>query len=188
MAADFSLTSGGRVVAVSRAAHHRFSKAGQLAIRLKAGLGIEGDAHAGHTVQHVWQRRRQPQAPNLRQVHLFPLEMLEDLRRRGFAVGPGDLGENVTTCGIDLIALPARSRLVFVGGAAVEVTGLRDPCRQLDRFAPGLMQALLDRAGDGTVLRKAGIMAIVIAGGDIRPGDAITVQPPDGPHEPLRPV
>lgn len=176
------------VTAVSRSPLHRFSKANELFIRLVEGVGVEGDAHAGATVKHRSRARWTPQAPNLRQVHLVHAELHDELRAAGFRVEPGDIGENVTTRGIDLLALPTGARLRLGDAAVVEVTGLRNPCVQLDRFQDGLMAATLGRDDDGELVRKAGIMAIVVAGGEVRAGDAITVALPAGPHRPLAPV
>lgn len=178
----------GAVTAVSRAAGHGFSKATCDVVRLVAGMGVEGDAHAGRTVQHLSRVARDPGAPNLRQVHLVQRELHEELRARGFDVAPGELGENVTTRDVDLLGLPTGARLALGGEAVVEVTGLRNPCRQLDRFRPGLMAAVLDRDAEGGLVRKAGVMAVVLAGGDVRPGDDVAVALPPGPHRPLRPV
>jgi MOSC domain-containing protein YiiM len=176
------------VSAVSRDAAHRFSKAPVDAIELLVGLGLSGDAHAGVTVQHVSRVRRDPSQPNLRQVHLIHAELHDELAGLGFTVAPGDMGENVTTRGVDLLALPTGTRLRMGDTAVVEVTGLRNPCVQLDRFATGLMAAVLDRAPDGSLIRKAGVMSVVVSGGDVRAGDPITVELPDGPHRPLEPV
>jgi MOSC domain-containing protein YiiM len=176
------------VTAVSRGARHKFSKANELWIRLVAGLGVEGDAHAGETVRHRHVRRWRPHAPNLRQVHLVHAELHDELRAAGFTVAPGDIGENVTTRGLDLLALPTGTRLHLGESAVVQVTGLRTPCVQLDRFQEGLMAATLGRDEQGRVVRKAGIMSIVLTGGDVRPGDAIRVVLPPGPHHPLKPV
>jgi MOSC domain-containing protein YiiM len=176
------------VTAVSARRGHQFSKTNQLSIRLLAGLGVAGDAHAGETVKHRSRVLRDATAPNLRQVHLVHEELFDELRGKGFDIGPGDIGENVTTRGIDLLGLPAGARLRLGEAAVVEITGLRNPCVQLDRFAPGLMAATLDRDAEGGLIRKAGVMAVVIAGGDVRPGDAIAVTLPDGPHAPLQPV
>jgi MOSC domain-containing protein YiiM len=176
------------VTAVSRSPRHRFSKQTELWIRLLAGIGVEGDAHAGETVQHRSRKRWTPHLPNLRQVHLLHAELHDELRAAGFDVAAGDMGENVTTRGIDLLALPTGTRLRLGDSAVVEVTGLRNPCVQLDRFQDGLMQATLDRGEDGELVRKAGIMAVVLAGGDVRPGDAIRVELPPEPHRPLKPV
>jgi MOSC domain-containing protein YiiM len=176
------------VTAVSRAPKHRFSKANEDAIHLLEGLGVDGDAHMGITVKHRSRVRHDPTGPNLRQVHLMHAELHDELRAAGFAVNPGDLGENVTTRGVDLLGLGTGTRLHLGDSAVVEVTGLRNPCVQLDRFQQGLTAAVLDRGPDGELVRKAGIMAIVAAGGPVRPGDPIRVEPPPGPHRPLAPV
>lgn len=175
----------GLVVAVSRAGGHTFSKPTLDVVRLIAGLGVDGDAHAGRTVQHLSRMRRDPTAANLRQVHLIHAELHEELRARGFDVQPGDMGENVTTSGVDLLGLPTGARLRLGEDAVVEITGLRNPCVQLDRFRTGLMSAVLDRDPEGGVVRKAGVMAVVLTGGDVRPGDAISVELPPRPHRPL---
>jgi len=178
----------GEVTAVSRSEVHAFSKANEGAIRLLAGLGVEGDAHAGETVKHRSRVARDPTQPNLRQVHLIHAELHDELRAAGFHVSAGDMGENVTTRGVDLLALPTGTRLRLGDDALVEVTGLRNPCAQLDRFEPGLMAAVLGRDADGGLVRKAGIMAVVLAGGEVRPGDAISVELPPEPHRALEPV
>ena len=178
----------GVVVAVGRSPGHTFGKPLQDRIRLLACLGVEGDAHLGKTVQHRSRVARDPAQPNLRQVHLVHAELHDQLRARGFDVGPGDIGENVTTRGIDLLALATGARLSIGAAAVVEVTGLRNPCRQLDRFQPGLMAAVLDRDEDGELVRLAGVMAVVLAGGEVRAGDSIEVELPPPPRLPLRPV
>jgi MOSC domain-containing protein YiiM len=178
----------GVVVAVSGDAKHRFSKNNMLSIQLIAGLGAAGDAHAGVTVKHRSRVARDPSAPNLRQVHLIHAELFDELANLGFAVSAGELGENITTRGIDLLALPRGTRLHLGGRAIVEVTGLRNPCVQIDRFQPGLMSAVLHRDADGNLIRKAGIMSIVVRDGEVRPGDAITPEVPVEPHEALLPV
>ncbi|WP_029583788.1 MOSC domain-containing protein [Bradyrhizobium sp. URHD0069] len=178
----------GSVVAVSLRAGHHFSKTPSLSIRLLQGLGVAGDAHMGETVKHRSRVRKDPTQPNLRQVHLIHVELFSELRARGFTIEPGDLGENITTSGIDLLALPTGARLHLGAGALVEITGLRNPCIQIDKFRKGLMAATLDRDSDGSLIRKAGIMGIVIADGDVRPGDAIRVEVPTAPHRPLQPV
>jgi MOSC domain-containing protein YiiM len=177
--------SGSQVTAVSRAPGHEFSKDPEESIRLLAGLGVEGDAHAGRTVKHRSRVRRDPTQPNLRQVHLIHAELHDELRDGGFDVAAGQMGENVTTRGVDLLALPTGARLRLGGEVVVEVTGLRNPCGQLDTFRPGLMAAVLDRDADGELVRKAGVMAVVVVGGEIRPGDPIEVELPAGPHRPL---
>lgn len=176
------------VVAVHRDGAHRFSKQPVDAVELLAGLGVAGDAHAGVTVQHLSRVRRDPTAPNLRQVHLIAAELLDELTARGFDVAPGRLGENVTTRGVDLLALPTGARLRLGNSAVIEVTGLRNPCVQLDRHQRGLQEAVLDRAADGSLIRRAGVMAVVVARGVVRPGDPITVTAPAGDHRPLEPV
>ena len=178
----------GVVEAVSRAPVHRLSKADAEVIRLLAGLGVEGDAHLGRTVQHRSRVARDPRRPNLRQVHLIHAELHDELRARGFDVAPGVMGENVTTRGLELLALPAGSRLRLGEDAVVEVTGLRNPCVQLDRYQPGLMAAVLDRDDAGGLIRRAGVMAVVVTGGAVRPGDAIGVELPAPPHARLEPV
>src|SRR6202048_3834545 len=172
----------GSVVSVSSRIGHQFSKTPSLSIRLLKGLGVAGDAHMGETVKHRSRVRKDPTQPNLRQVHLIHAELFEELRAKGFGVKPGDLGENVTTSGLDLLALPTGARLHLGATAMVEGTGLRNPCIQIDGFQKGLMAATLDKDADGNLIRKAGIMGIVLAEGDVRPGDAIAVVMPDGPH------
>ena len=139
-------------------------------------------------MKHRSRVRRDPSQPNLRQVHLVHAELFDELRDKGFTVTPGDIGENVTTRGIDLLALPTGTRLRLGDAATVEITGLRNPCVQLDTFQKGLMAATLDKDGDGNLIRKAGVMSVVLAGGEVRPGDAIAVELPAGPHRPLQPV
>jgi MOSC domain-containing protein YiiM len=157
-------------------------------IRLIAGIGVEGDAHAGVTVKHRSRVARDPTQPNLRQLHLLHAELFDELAAKGFRLSPGDIGENVTTRGLDLLALPRGARLRLGETAVVEVTGLRNPCVQLDRFRPGLMAATLDRDADGALVRKAGVMAIVLEGGEVAPGDPVAVELPPAPHAPLDPV
>jgi len=177
------------VVAVSARGGHGIGKDNADCIRLVEGLGVEDDAHLGETVKHRSRVRRDPTQPNLRQVHLIHAELHEELAAAGFAgLRPGQMGENVTTREIDLLALPAGTRLCLGDDAVVEVTGLRNPCKQLDEIQPGLMQATLDRDDDGEIVRKAGVFAIVRASGDVRHGDAITVQLPPSPHRALGPV
>lgn len=176
------------VVAVARDAGHHFGKPAADAITLRAGLGVEGDAHAGATVQHRSRVRRDPSAPNLRQVHLVAAELLDELTAGGFDVWPGAIGENVTTRGVDLLGLATGTVLRMGDDALVAVTGLRNPCVQLDRFRPGLQRAVLDRAADGSLIRRAGVMAVVLRDGVVRPGDPIELAPPPGPPAPLQPV
>jgi hypothetical protein len=175
----------GLVSAVSRGASHDFSKSGQEVIRLLAGLGVEGDAHAGSTVQHRSRVAKDPLQPNLRQVHLIQEEVHEELRLAGFDVVAGQMGENVTTRDLDLLRLATGALLHLGSSAVVEVTGLRNPCAQLDRFRRGLLAALLDRDEQGGLIRKSGIMGVVLVGGEVRPGDVIEVEMPAGHRRPL---
>ena len=175
----------GVVLAVSRNATHTFSKQNQQRIRLLAGLGVEGDAHLGETVKHRSRVAIDPTQPNLRQVHLIHAELHEELQSVGFQVSAGQMGENITTRGIDLLVLPTGTRLHLGDSAVVEVTGLRNPCRQLDRFQAGLMAAVLDRDEHGKLIRKAGIMGIVLVGGEVRPNDPIRVELPPEPYQML---
>ena len=178
----------GSVISVSSRTGHHFSKTPNLSIRLLKGLGVAGDAHMGETVKHRSRVRTDPSQPNLRQVHLMHAELFDELRAKGFVVQPADLGENVTTSGIDLLALPAGTRLHLGASAVVEITGLRNPCIQIDNFQQGLMAATLDKDANGNLVRKAGIMSIVISEGDVRPGDTIRVEMPAEPHRRLLPV
>src|SRR5438270_10340075 len=148
------------IIAVSFRRGHHFSKINALTLRLVEGLGVDGDAHAGVTVKHRSRVRRDPTQPNLRQVHLVHCELFDELRGKGFEIAPGDIGENVTTSHIDLLALPRGTRLTLGASAIVEVTGLRNPCIQLNTFRAGLMDATLDHDADGNLIRKAGIMSI----------------------------
>lgn len=180
--------AAGEVAAVHASGRHTMGKPTRLSIRLVAGLGVEGDAHAGTTVRHRSRVARDPGQKNLRQVHLIGAELHEELAIAGFDVGAGEMGENVTTLGVDLLGLPRGARLRLGADAVVEVTGLRNPCRQLDGVRPGLMAAVLDRDADGNVVRRAGVMAVVLAGGEVAAGDAIAVALPAEPHQPLEPV
>lgn len=182
------LLAPGLVDAVSVSARHTFSKANAFEARLVEGVGVEGDAHAGTTVQHVFDARRDPTRPNLRQVHLIHAELLDELAVQGFDVKPGDLGENLTTRGVRLLDLPTGTRLHVGDEAVLEVTGLRKPCVQIERFRTGLLKAVVDRDAAGAVVHKAGVMSVVLAGGVVRPGDAVAVELPALPHEPLRTV
>jgi MOSC domain-containing protein YiiM len=178
----------GSVVAVSLRAGHHFSKTPSPGIHLLKGLGVAGDAHMGETIKHRWSARKQPTQPNLRQVHLIHAELFCEFCARGFVVQPGELGENVTTSGIDLLGLPTGTRLHLGLSAVIEITGLRAPCVQIDKFQKGLMAATLDKDADGHLVRKTGVMSIVIAEGEVRPGDTIRTELPTGPPKPLLPV
>ncbi|MFF0390131.1 MOSC domain-containing protein [Kitasatospora sp. NPDC004615] len=178
----------GSVVAVSSNGEYSFSKPNRTGIRLLEGLGVEGDVHSGVTVKHRSRVAQDPTVPNLRQVHLIHAELFDELAEAGFTVAPGELGENVTTRGIDLLGLPVGTLLHLGPEAVVEVTGLRNPCAQIDNFQHGLLKQVVFRDENGDTVRKAGIMGIVRTGGPIHPGDTITVTLPDGPHRPLERV
>jgi MOSC domain-containing protein YiiM len=176
------------VVAVSRRRGHLFSKTPCLIIRLVAGMGVEGDGHFGKTVQHRSRAMKDPTQPNLRQVHLIHTELFDELAGHFGPLNAGDLGENVLTQNLDLLGLPKGARLHLGESAVIEITGLRNPCVQIDRFRPGLMAAMLGRDENGGLVRKAGVMAVVVHGGDVQPGDAIRIELPAGPQAPLEPV
>lgn len=176
------------VIALARDADHRFSKQPCQRVTLRAGLGVEGDAHAGRTVQHLSRIARDPGQPNLRQVHLIHAELFEELAAIGFTVAPGQLGENVATRGIDLLGLSAGTRLRLGAEAVIEITGLRNPCAQIDGLAKGLMAATLDRSADGSLIRKAGVMAVVVTGGVVEVGDGIVLESVPLGHVPLQVV
>ena len=173
---------------VARDDDHRFSKVPCAEIVLVAGIGVEGDAHAGRTVQHRSRVAADPTQPNLRQVHLLASEFFELAAQEGFELAPGDLGENVLTAGIDLLALPRDTRLALGPDARVRLTGLRNPCLQIDSFRPGLLKVAVTRGDDGEVVRRTGVMAVVEHGGRVAPGDAVRVELPEEPHQPLERV
>lgn len=175
------------VVAVHQRADHAFSKDPVAAIDVVAGYGVSGDAHGGVTVKHRSRVAKDPTQPNLRQIHLLHAELLDELRGRGFTIEPGQLGENITTRGLDLLSLSSGAILRLGAEVIVRVTGLRNPCEQINRFRPGLLTAVVERAQDGTIIRKAGIMGIVEQGGVVRPGDTIAVIEP-ATHTPLQVV
>ena len=177
-----------RVIAVARDAEHRFSKEVVPEIRILAGLGVEGDAHMGVTVKHRSRVAADPSQPNLRQVHLIQSELFDELGLKGFSVRPADLGENITTAGIDLLRLPKGTLLSIGADVALEVTGLRNPCAQIDAFQSGLLKAVLDRGPNGELIRKTGIMTVVRSGGTVRAGEHIRVELPAPPHLPLERV
>ncbi len=182
------MTADGTVTAVSKNPTHTFSKQNQECITLLAGLGVEGDAHMGVTVKHRSRVAKDPKGPNLRQVHLLHDELLAGLNRAGFPVAAGNLGENITTHGIELLRLPLGTHLHLGDSAVVEVTGLRNPCPQIDRFMPGLMTAVIERDIYGNLIGKAGIMAVVVKGGIVCPGDHLRIEIPPEPHRRLQRV
>jgi MOSC domain-containing protein YiiM len=175
------------IVAVSRDSQHRFSKPNVDAITLIEGIGVEGDAHSGATVQHLSRVARDPSQANLRQVHLIHRELFDEVAANGYSVAPGDMGENVTTSGIDLLGLSQGTRLHLGDEAIIEITGLRNPCTQINGLASGLMKQTLGRDEEGNIIRKAGVMSIVLAGGVVKPGDSIRIEAPAA-HVPLAPV
>ncbi|GHF71480.1 MOSC domain-containing protein [Streptomyces mashuensis] len=175
----------GRVMAVSSNGEYSFTKPNRDSIRLLAGLGVEGDVHAGVTVKHRSRVAQDPTQPNLRQVHLIHEELFAEVGGEGFKVAPGELGENITTRGIDLLGLPVGTLLHIGNSAVLEVTGLRNPCLQIDHFQDGLLKQVVGRDEAGNIVRKAGIMSIVREGGVVRPGDTIEMELPSGPHRPL---
>jgi MOSC domain-containing protein YiiM len=177
-----------RVVAVHASPLHEFSKQPAQRIHLLAGLGVEGDAHCGVTVKHRSRVAKDPSQPNLRQVHLLHAELFDELTAQGFEVAPGELGENVTTRGLAVLDLAVGTELRLGATAVVRITGLRNPCVQIDRFRKGLMAAVLDRTPDGALVRKAGVMGVVLRGGYVAPGDAIEVALPAGEPRRLEPV
>lgn len=179
------MTTSARVISVSRDDEHRFTKPARESITLVTGLGVQGDAHFGETVQHLSRVRRDPTQLNLRQVHLIHAELFNEVTAE---VAPGELGENVTTEGVDLLALPRGTRLRLGGEAFVELTGLRNPCLQIDRFEPGLLKQVVGTDAGGQTIRKAGVMAVVVTGGVVKPGDPIGLELPTRPFEPLLPV
>ncbi len=176
------------VTAVSRSATHTMTKPNEGSILLIQGIGVDGDAHSGGTVKHRSRVAHDPSQPNLRQVHLIHGELHDELAAAGFHVTAGQMGENITTRGVDLLRLPTGARLAIGSAAVVEVTGLRNPCAQLDGIQKGLMAAVLGRDQDGNLIREAGVMGIVVRSGEVRPGDPIRLSLPAMPHQPLQPV
>lgn len=178
----------GRVVAVHRSASHSFSKQMQPSIRLLACLGVEGDAHCGTTMKHLRRLPREAESANLRQVHVLHAELHDDLRAAAFTIEAGAMGENITTRGVDLLALPSGARLHLGDTVILEIKGLRNPCRQLDELQRGLMAACIRRETNGELVRLAGVMAVVIRGGAVTAADRVEVDLPPQPHHGLRPV
>lgn len=176
------------ILAVSCSADHTFTKKKQDSIELIAGHGVKGDAHAGETVKHRSRVRKDPSQPNLRQVHLIHQELYDELTEKNFNVFPGCLGENITTSGIDILHLPQNTILHLGGQAQIKITGLRNPCSQLNEFQDGLMKAVLDKDEEGNLIRRSGIMSVVLKSGEVKAGDPIRIEWPDKPHLPLQPV
>lgn len=178
----------GTITAVNLSSAYTFSKPNQKSIRLLAGLGVEGDAHSGITVKHRSRVKRDPTQPNLRQVHLIHAEFHDELNAQGFNVSAGQMGENITTRGVDLLGLPTGTRLHLGKEAIVEIKGLRNPCYQLDDFQQGLLKACLDHDEERNLIRKAGVMGIVLVGGEVFPNDSIEIEYPSEPYQSLQPV
>ncbi len=179
----------GQVSAVSRSETYSFSKPNREAVTLLAGLGVEGDVHAGETIRHQFRMTYEPDLPNLRQVHLMHEELFAELALKGFEVSAGQLGENITTRGVDLLGLPAGALLRVGEQAVVEVTGLRNPCSKINDFRKGLLgEVFAVDPASGEFTFKSGVMAVVRRGGAVRPGDAVRVEHPPGPHRPLERV
>lgn len=170
-----------KVKAVQLSPTHTFSKYSAPVITLLKGLGVKGDAHCGKQMKHRSRLKQKPVPPNLRQVHLMHVELFDELKEKGFEVTPGLIGENITTSGLDLLGLPRGTKLHLGDSAVVEITGLRNPCNQLNDLQEGLLSAVLDRDEEGNLIRKAGIMGVVLKGGDIKPGDAIRIELPEEP-------
>jgi len=176
------------VVGLARDGEHRFSKRPVAELTLIEGQGVAGDAHCGERVQHRSRVARDPTQPNLRQVHLIQTELLEEMTAKGLPLSPGDMGENVTLRGLNLLSLPQGTVLHLGAEAVIRLTGLRNPCAQIEAFRPGLLAEMLPRDAEGRVTRRAGVMAVVLTGGVVRLADAVTVDLPEGPHLPLVPV
>lgn len=175
------------VIAVASDTAHNIVKPVREHIKLVAGWGVEGDAHAGITVQHRYDKRRNPNAPNLRQVHLMHAELFDQAATLGLTVEPGEMGENITTRGIDILNLPRGTHLK-IGDAIIEVTGLRNPCKYLNQIAPGLLKACMAKHEDGTNFPQSGIMGVILEDGEVKAGDEIHIIAPPKPHERLKPV
>ncbi len=173
------------VIAVSRSATHTFTKPNLDAINLIAGHGVEGDAHAGKYIKHRFLVKKDPKRPNDRQIHLIHIELFEQLSSKGYSVKPGELGENITTKGIDLLSLPTNTKLYIGSEVVVELTGLRNPCIQIDQFQKGLLKEVLFKDNEGNLVRKTGVMGVILTGGEVHLGDTITVELPQKPFHPL---
>lgn len=173
------------VIAVASDSGHNFSKPTQPVITLIAGLGVQGDAHAGKTVQHLSDKKKNPEAPNLRQVHLMHAELFDELAEQGIAVLPGQMGENIVTRGIDVLNSPQGTEFHFPSGAIIQITGLRSPCKKLNTIHPDLLKAVVEKRTDGSVNKKTGVMSVVLKGGDVHEGDDIKIIFPKGEHKPL---
>jgi len=177
-----------KIIALSKSEKYTFHKYNCEQIKLLKGLGVEGDIHMGKTVKHRSRVAHDPSQPNLRQVHLIHSELLEELKEKGFIVKPGELGENITTAGIDLLGLSKGTILEIGETVKIEITGLRNPCKQLNTFQSGLLKAVIDKDEEGNLIRKSGVMSIVLEGGVVNVNDEIAVKVPEGSHIPLEKV
>jgi len=178
----------GKVHSLSSSAQHSFSKHTTHQVEVIKGIGIKGDAHAGVKVKHRSRVAKDPNQPNLRQIHLIHLELLKELVAKGYTVNPGDLGENITTEGISILNLPKDTILKIGENVAIQITGLRNPCHQIDKFQKGLLKEVVGKNDAGDIIRMAGIMAIVLEGGMIKVNDEILVELPALPHQKLERV
>ena len=186
--ATINTTATATVTSVHRSRGHHFSKDEAPHITLIEGQGVLGDAHCGITVKHRSRVAKDPFSPNLRQVHLMHDELFDELRAKGFDVQPGALGENITTHGLDLLSLPEGTELQLGDEAIIKLTGLRNPCAQIDKLKRGLMAAVLDKTPGGQAIRKSGVMAVVLLGGNVAAGAAIRIKLPPLPHRALQVV
>jgi MOSC domain-containing protein YiiM len=172
------------VVAVHRKEEYGVFKEIQESVHLVKGFGVQGDAHMGTLVQHRYNKKQNPNQPNLRQVHLIQAELFDDLKELGLIVKPGEMGENITTRNIDIINLPLDTKLHLGDSAILQLTGLREPCGQLNTVQKGLKNAVLDESGKSRV----GVMSVVLRGGAVKADDLIRVELPSEPHQDLQPV
>jgi MOSC domain-containing protein YiiM len=178
-----SMVLRGTVVAVASKEKHEFSKRTRHAITLVEDHGVEGDVHAGRVIQHRYLAKKMPVMPNNRQVHLIASELFTELGLSGFNVSPGELGENITTAGLDLTNLPLGTRLRLGSSAVVEITGLRTPCSLIDRFQKGLKRAMIMKHEQPRF--RCGVLGVAKATGKIAPGDPIIVELPSFSLQPL---
>lgn len=173
------------VISVSRSSGHSFRKACEESINLIEGFGVEGDVHAGKKIKHTFLAKEDPDRKNIRQIHLIAAELFTELKGKGFNVDPGQLGENITTEGIDLLSLPTGTLLHIGNGAVIELTALRQPCIQIDEFQQGLLKEVVYKDSGGNIIRKVGVMGVILVSGAVSPNDEIIVETPDKPHHKL---
>ena len=113
------------------------------------------------------------------------MEILSELNDKGFSVIPGELGENITTQGIDLLSLPQGCQLHIGKTTIIELTALRNPCVQIENFQTGMLKEVISKDKQGKIMRKLGMMGVVLSGGHVQPNDEITIQLPEQPHKSL---